>query len=139
MQQLRGSGVYRAVEERVATPMHVLVIEDDAKISEVICDHLADHGYRCTTAGTVEEASAMLARFHIDLVIADLVLPGATNGAEFAHEARRQGIPAMIVTGHAHREDDPEVPVLQKPVRLSHLLDMVEELLARPRSAPASS
>jgi CheY-like chemotaxis protein len=138
MQQFRGSGVYRAVGEPVASPIHVLVIEDDAANSEVICHHLAEHGYRCTTAGTAEEASAMLARFRIDLVIADLALPGATNGAEFAHAARRNGIPAMIVTGHAHRESDPEIPVLQKPLRISDLLDMVEELLARPRPAPAS-
>jgi DNA-binding response OmpR family regulator len=118
---------------------HILVIEDDEGVSDVICDHLAEQGYRCTTAATVEDARLVLMRFQIDLVIADLVLPGTTTGAEVAHEARRGGIPAMIVTAHAYVETDPAVPVLQKPLRLGQLLEVVEDLLARdpPRSERA--
>jgi DNA-binding response OmpR family regulator len=110
---------------------HILVIEDDEGVSDVICDHLADQGYRCTTAATVEEARLVLARFRIDLVIADLVLPGTTTGAEIAHEARRHGVPAMIITAHSYVDEDPAIPVLRKPLRLGELLGVVEDLLAR--------
>jgi two-component system, OmpR family, response regulator BaeR len=111
-------------------PRHVLVVEDDHSFSEVICEHLAEHGFLCTTTGDVEEARLVLGRFEIDLVIADLMLPGAASGAKIAREARLKGIPALIVTGHAELIEDDEIRVLQKPLRLSHLLGAVEELLA---------
>jgi DNA-binding response OmpR family regulator len=116
---------------------HVLVIEDDEAVSQVICDHLAEHGYRCTTAGTVEEARLILAKFTIDLIIADIGLPGTTSGATLAEEAHRSGIPAMIVTGHRDVAEPPGIPVLYKPLRLATLLEMVETLLAR-RAAAAT-
>lgn len=116
---------------------HVLVIEDDEAVSEVMCDHLAEHGYRCTTAATVEEARAVLSRFAIDLVIADIGLPGTTSGAELAEEAQRNGIPAMIVTGHRDVAEPAGIPVLYKPLRLATLLETVERLLAR-RAAEAA-
>jgi DNA-binding response OmpR family regulator len=115
---------------------HILVIEDDEGVGEVICEHLAEHGYRCTTAASAEEARLVLARFHIDLVIADLVLPGGTTGAEMAREARSKGIPAVIVTGHPHEESDEAIPVLRKPLRLAQLLEVVEDLLAHPVVPP---
>jgi DNA-binding response OmpR family regulator len=115
---------------------HILVIEDDEGVSEVICDHLAEHGHRCTTAVSAEDARRVLSRFHIDLVVADLVLPGTMTGAEIAREARRNGVPAMIITAHPHVEHDPTIPVLQKPVRLAQFLEVVDDLLAHPVPPP---
>ena len=115
---------------------HVLVLEDDREISEVICEHLAEHGYRCTTAASAEEARMMLRLFTIDLVIADVTLPGRETGTVIAREARDRGIPAMIVTGYAWTEDA-DLPVLRKPLRLTALREMVERLLRQRASSLA--
>ena len=115
---------------------HILVLEDDREISEVICEHLAEHGYRCTTAASAEEARMVLRLFTIDLVIADITLPGGETGEVIAREARQRGIPTMIVTGYAWGEED-DIPVLRKPLRLAPLLDMVEQLLRQRTSSLA--
>ena len=107
---------------------HVLVLEDDVEISQVLCDHLAEHGYRCTTATTAEEARSIMAVFPVDVVIADIALPGSETGAVIVAEAQQRGIPAMIVTGQDWYEED-GIPVLRKPVRLGALLETMERLI----------
>jgi hypothetical protein len=65
---------------------------------------------------------------HVDLVIVDITHPEPHGGAEFAQRLHLSGIPSLVV---ADRPDlGPEgVPVLEKPVRLTALLETIEELL----------
>ena len=52
-----------------------LIVEDEPNISELIAEILGSDGYSVTTAPTVAEARAALARFTPDLALVDLGLP----------------------------------------------------------------
>lgn len=141
MQQGGGPGVQEG-EASTAHWMiaHILVIENDERVSEAICDHLAEQGYRCTSATTAEEARLVLSRFRIDLVVAGVVLPGGADGVEIAREARAGGIAAMIVAAHSSAEIAEEgIPVLTKPLRLAELLQTVEMLLGHSARPPETA
>ena len=57
----------------------ILVVDDALDTLEVIERNLTAHGYRVLTAPAVAEAIAILESTHIDLVITDLKMPGASG------------------------------------------------------------
>lgn len=57
----------------------VLVVEDDAAINDVVCTRLGREGYQVTAAFSGSEARLLLGQQSFDLVITDLMLPGATG------------------------------------------------------------
>jgi len=69
----------------------VLVIEDHLAVQRAIALLLEDSGYRVLTAGDGEEAMQILGKAEsIDLVLADLELPGCVKGLEAAQEVQRR-------------------------------------------------
>jgi DNA-binding response OmpR family regulator len=111
---------------------HVLVLIDDPEQSSVICDRLAEEGYRCTRADTIDEAETVLDRLGADLVITDL---GSTRPAaveRLLKLAERRGIPAMVIA-----DEGVPVPaaararVLRSPLRVAELFASVAEVLER--------
>lgn len=116
---------------------HILVIENEERVSEAICDHLADQGYRCTSASTAKEARLVLSRFQIDLLIVGSELPEGADGIELAHEARASGLAAMMIAPSSSVAIAEEgIPVLVKPLRLDQLLETVEALLGSSARSP---
>ena len=74
----------------------VLVVEDDAALSEVVCTFLGDEGYACTPAFSGTEALLLAERAtekdeRFDLVILDLMLPGVP-GEELIGRLRAAGV-----------------------------------------------
>ena len=80
-------------------PQHILVIEDDVSIADVIEDHLGDAGYHVTTvhdgAAGLEQATSGL----YDLIILDLMLPGG-NGLDICARVRTlpDAVPILMLT-----------------------------------------
>jgi|SRR5690606_21525864 two-component system phosphate regulon response regulator OmpR len=119
---------------------HILVIENEERVSEAICDHLADQGYRCTSATTLEEARLVLSRFQIDLLIVGSELPGGADGLELAREARASGLPAMMIAPSSSAPIAGEgIPVLVKPLRLDRLLEAIEVLIDPSARSPKTA
>jgi DNA-binding NtrC family response regulator len=79
---------------------HILVVDDDPIIRQVLAIFFASKDYRVSTAVNGAEAMQQLDEHRdIDLVISDLHMPGV-NGVEFLghlHDARRQ-LPVIVVT-----------------------------------------
>ena len=75
----------------------VLVVEDDAAISDVTCSFLAQEGYACTPVFSGTEARLVLGAHRFDLVICDLMLPGLP-GEDVVALVRAQGATPVIVT-----------------------------------------
>jgi CheY-like chemotaxis protein len=109
----------------------ILLVEDDPDI-RVLMEHvLLAERYEVDPAETVAAAQRLLGRSHYDLVLADGVLPDGT-GIDVAEEARRRGIPAIIVTAYAFslpREQLARFELLLKPVRPAELLQAIERAL----------
>jgi signal transduction histidine kinase/DNA-binding response OmpR family regulator len=112
---------------------HVLVVEDMASVRLSVAEVLADAGYRCTLAETIEQALDHLREdADIELLLTDVGLPGMT-GRELADMARayRPGLPVLFMTGYAETALDRQafldtgMDLLIKPFQIGDLLDKV--------------
>ena len=81
-----GSEPQAPIEPRRPAPdedaAHILVIDDDRRIRELLKRYLAEHGYRVTTAENAADARAKLAGLAFDLLVVDVMMPGE-SGIEF--------------------------------------------------------
>ena len=84
------------------TPPRVLVVEDEGIVAADIQECLARLSYSATAVTNGREALKRISEFSPDLVLMDIVLPGAIDGIETALEIRsRFGIPVVFLTAHA--------------------------------------
>ena len=66
---------------------HLLVVDDDPGICELLKEYLGKNGYQVTTAGDGKEMWAVLDHSRINLIVLDLMLPG-TDGLELCRNLR---------------------------------------------------
>ncbi len=115
----------------------ILLVEDDARVRQVIEEMLTALGYRVTSAGDGMRAMEFAEAEMPDLLVTDVVMPGM-NGRTLADRLRRrrQGLPVLFMSGYsddpAHRTspERPGIAHLQKPFSMQVLAERVRELLA---------
>ncbi|MGH1398845.1 MAG: response regulator [Alphaproteobacteria bacterium] len=85
---------------------HVLVVDDDARICELVSRYLIEHGFVVMTAGTAGEAERMLAAFEFDVVVMDVMMPGE-SGVDFTVRMRGagEGVPVLLLTAMGEIEN----------------------------------
>ena len=77
---------------------HVLVVDDDPEIRELLKEYLERNGYRVRTAGNGEQMWHCLEREQIDLMVLDLMLPGE-NGLSLCRQLRAvSDLPVIMLT-----------------------------------------
>jgi two-component system phosphate regulon response regulator OmpR len=77
---------------------HLLVVDDDRRIRDLLSRFLLGEGYRVTTADTAADARAKLAGLRFDLLILDVMMPGET-GFELAKDLRTSSnVPIVMLT-----------------------------------------
>ncbi|HEX8373995.1 MAG TPA: response regulator [Geminicoccaceae bacterium] len=86
-------------------PAHVLVVDDDLRLRELLQRYLVNQGYLVTAAADVEEARGRLRNLAFDIVVLDVMLPGQ-DGISFTAELRRDGdVPVLLLTARGEPED----------------------------------
>ena len=55
---------------------HILVVDDDRRIRELLKKYLSENGYRVSTAESAAEARARMAGIAFDLLVLDVMMPG---------------------------------------------------------------
>lgn len=82
------------------TPKHLLAIDDEAPILELLKEYLSAHGYRVSTANTSAEARRIVQTDRPDLIISDLQLED-TDGLHLVEQLRKHvpDCPAILLTG----------------------------------------
>src|SRR6266849_924027 len=84
---------------------HLLVVDDDSRLRELLRRYLADQGFRVTTAGDAAEARAKVASIAFDLLVLDVMMPGE-DGLSFTRSVRAESrIPILLLTAMAEPED----------------------------------
>ena len=84
---------------------HLLLVDDDRRIRELLSRFLAKSGYRVTLAATAAEAWNHLKHFAFDLIVLDAMMPGQ-SGYDFAAELRRESdVPILMLTARAAVDD----------------------------------
>ena len=77
---------------------HLLVVDDDRRIRDLLSRFLLGEGYRVTTADTAADARAKLAGLRFDLLILDVMMPGE-SGFELAKDLRASSnVPIVMLT-----------------------------------------
>ena len=123
---------------------HLLVVDDDRRIRELLSQFLMKEGYRVTTVESAAEARAKLEGLSFDLLILDVMMPGET-GFEFARKLRASSsVPILMLTARGEAEsriqgleigaDD----YLGKPFEPRELSLRVASILKRARPAAAA-
>jgi DNA-binding response OmpR family regulator len=114
----------------------ILVVEDDEGVRDLIRKALAPIGARLLVAGSAADAVVLAADEHVDLLLADVVLPGA-SGPELAAQLRaaRPTLQVIYITGwddHSALAGVPEgVPLLKKPFDVWELAQAVTSALSK--------
>jgi len=77
---------------------HLLVVDDDRRIRDLLSRFLASEGYRVTTADNAADARAKLQGLHFDLLILDVMMPGE-SGFDLAKSLRQTSeVPILMLT-----------------------------------------
>jgi len=98
-----GDSGAQIVEAR--TEIHVLIVDDDAELRQLVAKFLRASGFRVTAVRGSPEMRHALASSGIDLIILDLMLPG-TSGLDLCREIRRtSAIPIVMLTAKAEEAD----------------------------------
>jgi PAS domain S-box-containing protein len=116
----------------------VLVVEDDASVRLLAVELLQQLGYRVLAAPEAGSAIRLLSDTPaVSLLLADMVLPGGTNGAELARQVRRlrPGLPVLFMSGYTENAVihdgrlDEGVRLLEKPFTINALASAVRRAL----------
>jgi two-component system OmpR family response regulator len=83
---------------------HILVLDDDPEIAELVGRLLAAEGYRASHAGDTRAARRLLGAEDVDLLVLDLMLPGQ-DGLTFCRELRGEGVVTPIIMLTAKGDD----------------------------------
>jgi two-component system, OmpR family, phosphate regulon response regulator OmpR len=83
---------------------HLLLVDDDSRIRDLLSRFLANTGYRVTTAQSAREARGKLASLHFDLLILDVMMPGE-SGFDLGRFIRTSSqVPIIMLTARHEAE-----------------------------------
>ena len=122
---------------------HLLVVDDDRRIRDLLYRFLSGEGYRVTTADTATDARAKLKGLSFDLLVLDVMMPGE-SGFDLAKAIRSESnVPILMLTARDAAEsrikglemgaDD----YLSKPFEPRELSLRIANILKRAQPAPA--
>ena len=126
------------------TPDHILVVDDDRQLLDLVVRYLGDSGLRVSQARDAAQARTVLGTHRIDLVVLDRMLPGE-DGLSLCRWLRSRAdvhVPILMLTARAE-ETDRVVGLemgaddyLAKPFATRELLARIRAVLRRTRMLP---
>jgi DNA-binding response OmpR family regulator len=126
--------------ENASIQPHVLALDDDPSIRQIVSEYLAENDVRVTAVATGKELAAAMAQDTFDLIVLDVRLRGE-DGMQIARTLREQSaIPILMLTGRADEADRVmglelgADDYLTKPFSPRELLARIRALLRRARA-----
>ena len=117
--------------------VHILVVDDDDRLRDLLQRYLSEYGFRVSTARNAAEARTALAGLSFDLLVLDLMMPGE-SGLELTKFIRcTDSLPILLLTAMGEAEDriaGLEVGAddyLAKPFEPRELVLRIEAILRR--------
>src|SRR5215208_2614708 len=78
-------------------PPTILVVEDNVLTRSAISDQLRAHGFKVLEASSADDAIAVLDSMSVDLLFADIHLPGGHDGLDVARHVQTSGMVTRII------------------------------------------
>ncbi len=123
---------------------HILIVDDDREIRELLATYLEKNGMRATVAANGRQMRALLEQHNFDLLVLDLMLPGE-DGLTLCRELRAskwRSLPVLMLTARGE-ETDRIVGLemgaddyLTKPFAVRELFARIRSVLRRARMLP---
>ena len=117
--------------------VHILVVDDDDRLRDLLQRYLGEYGFRVSTASSAAEARTALSGLSFDLLVLDLMMPGE-SGLDLTKDIRRSNsLPILLLTAMGEAEDritGLEVGAddyLSKPFEPRELVLRIEAILRR--------
>src|SRR5512134_807547 len=122
------------------TPKHLLLVDDEEALRDVVAERLAEHGFDVQQATSGEQALEKLAEFAFDILLTDMRLPGI-GGREVLQAAleRYPDLIAIIITGYGTVKDAVDAikqgaaDFIAKPFQFDEVLHVIESSLEQRR------
>ncbi len=118
-------------------PAHLLVIDDDTRLRDLLRRFLSEQGFRVTTAGNAADARAKLKSLAFDLLVVDIMMPGE-SGLSLTRTLRQQSqVPILLLTAMSEAGDRIEGlssgadDYLSKPFEPQELVLRINAILRR--------
>jgi DNA-binding response OmpR family regulator len=128
----------------VGSPAHILVVDDEAEVRDLLQEYLIKQGFAVSIAGSAAAARELLAARPVDLVVLDLRMPGE-DGLSLARELRERGGVAIVMLTASGEIVDRVVGLelgaddyVAKPFDPRELLARIKSVLRRVRPAMPS-
>lgn len=87
------------------TPPHILVVDDDRRLRDLLKKFLVENGYRVTIVEDAAQARARLKGLTFDLIVLDVMMPGE-SGLEFTKSLRADNdVPILLLTAMGEAAD----------------------------------
>ena len=117
---------------------HILLVDDDRRIRELLAAYLKTNGYRVTAASNAAEARKALLGLSYDIIVLDIMMPGE-NGLDFAKSLRdgQNTVPILMLSARSDASDrilglsNGSDDYLGKPFEPEELLLRLRNLLRR--------
>jgi len=84
---------------------HILVVDDDSRLRDVLRRFLVRHGFTVTTAADAADADAKLAALSFDLGVFDVMMPGESGVELLARLRRTSAMPILLLTARGEPPD----------------------------------
>lgn len=128
-----------------ASTEHLLVVDDDPQLRELLARYLGEQGFRVTAVAGAQGMDEVLAREQPDLIILDLMMPGE-DGLSIARRLRSTSLTPIIMLSARGEEVDRIVGLevgaddyLPKPFNPRELLARIRAVLRRPAAQETAS
>ena len=117
---------------------HVLVVDDDARLRDLLTRYLSGNGFRVSNAADAAEARRKLKHLEFDLLVVDIMMPGE-NGISFTNSLRKDAaeVPVLMLTARENVESRIEGleagadDYMPKPFEPRELLLRINSILRR--------
>ena len=119
---------------------HILIVDDDDRIRELVKQYLNDNSYLVTTANSAEDAKKKVDIIKFDLIVLDIMMPGQT-GLEFTNEYKKKiHTPIILLTAKGEASDRIEGleigadDYLSKPFEPKELILRIKNILEKTKN-----
>ena len=126
--------------------VHILVVDDDLRLRDLIERYLTQQGFHVHGAGHAATMRRELAAHHVDLIVLDLMLPDA-DGLQLCRDLRAEGIDTPVIMLTAKGDDVDRIVGLEigaddylaKPCNPRELVARIRAVLRRRPRAPVGA
>jgi response regulator RpfG family c-di-GMP phosphodiesterase len=120
--------------------LHILIVDDEKSICDILGQYLQKIGYRATLTRTGEDALQVLAKDSVDMVLSDIKMPGM-SGVDLLKQIKEQNraIPVLLTTGFPTLDTAIEAlklgayDYLTKPFHLEEIGEKIRRAMANKR------